>query len=180
MPPNEFDSPQPARHERDNSEMIKKQLKGVFEFYCKQQQSVGPKSTFDNINHKCQAMNLGKFMTFSIAANILHSKDKAYSEGKLEKNQLMSVFKKAAGGVREIGFPVFMNIIEQLTKIDASIHDKLGLGEESLKGRDMQKLKYINLPFNTRDPQGRLPSPKRVFIPKLTAHSGKYEDSLRD
>jgi hypothetical protein len=39
----------------------------------------------------------------------------------------------------------------------------------------------LNLPFNTRDPHGREPSPYgKIFIPKLTAHSGKYEESLRD
>lgn len=103
-------------------------MKGVFEFYCKQQQNVGPNFTFDNINHKCQTMNLGKFIAFTIAANIVHSRDKAYSEGKLEKNQLVSVFKKISEGVREIGFPTFLKIMEELKRNDSDIYDRLGLG----------------------------------------------------
>ena len=77
-------------------ELIRKQLKDVFEFYCKQQQNVGPNFTFDNISHKCQTMNLGKFMTFAKASNLVHTKDKLFSEGKIEKNQVVSAFKKAA------------------------------------------------------------------------------------
>ncbi len=58
-------------------------------------------------------------MAFTIAANIVHSRDKAYSEGKLEKNQLVSVFKKISEGVREIGFPTFLKIMEELFVINA-------------------------------------------------------------
>ena len=32
-------------------ELIKKNLKNMFEFYCKQQQNVGANSTFDRIGH---------------------------------------------------------------------------------------------------------------------------------
>ena len=88
-------------------EVISRQLKAVYEYYCKQQQIVGPASTFDNINHKCQSMDIGKFLTFGKAVGILHVKDKAYSEGKLEKKLMMVVFKKHAKGKREIGFPTF-------------------------------------------------------------------------
>lgn len=59
---------------KDNTELIKKQLKAVFQFYCKQQQNVGPQFTFDNINHKCQTMNLGKFIAFAVAAEIVYER----------------------------------------------------------------------------------------------------------
>lgn len=37
------------------------------------------------------------------------------------------------------------------------------------------------MPFSTRDPEGREKSPHgKVFIPKLTTHSGKIEQALRD
>jgi len=49
-------------------------FKNVFDFYCKQQQNVTPNSTFDIINHKCQTMNLGKFLFFAVATNIVQSK----------------------------------------------------------------------------------------------------------
>jgi hypothetical protein len=43
------------------------------------------------------------------------------------------------------------------------------------------KLKYINLPFGTRDSAGREDSRyNKVFVPKLTSHSGKSEDDLRE
>ena len=45
-------------------------------------------------------MNLGKFMTFALAANIVHTRDKLYSEGKIEKIQLVNTFKKLAAGQR--------------------------------------------------------------------------------
>jgi hypothetical protein len=128
-------------------------------------------------------MNLGKFMTFANAAGIVHSRDKPYSEGKLPKDHLLSVFKKAAEGEREVGLPVFMGIMEELRKSDEGLFAKLGLGEEGTKGHSklLNRLKYLNLPFNTRDPHGREPSPYgRVFVPKLTAHSGKSEEALRE
>lgn len=75
---NEF-GPPPQLPKQENEELIKKQLRGVFEFYCKQQQNIGPNFTFDNINHKCQTMNLGKFVAFAVAANLVHSREKAYS-----------------------------------------------------------------------------------------------------
>ena len=84
----------------------------MFEFYCKQQQGLNPKSTFDNINHKCKTMNLGKFMTFALASNIVHSREKAYSEAKLDKGQIVSAFKKAAKGSREIELHTFLHILE--------------------------------------------------------------------
>ncbi len=73
MTANEF-GPPPEFPKHYNPQLIKKQLKGIFEFYCKQQQNVGPGFTFDNINHKCQTMNLGKFIAFAVAANLIHSK----------------------------------------------------------------------------------------------------------
>ena len=70
----------------------------MFEYYCKQQQGVTPNSTFDNIGHKCRTMNMGKFMTFALASNIVYSKEKIYSEAKLEKGQIVSSFKRLAKG----------------------------------------------------------------------------------
>jgi hypothetical protein len=43
-------------------------------------------------------MNLGKFMAFAIASNLVHSKDKAYSEGKLDKRMIVAAYKKVAEG----------------------------------------------------------------------------------
>lgn len=43
-------------------------------------------------------MNLGKFVAFAVAANLVYSREKVYSEGKLEKNQIISIFKKVAAG----------------------------------------------------------------------------------
>ena len=44
------------------------------------------------------------------------------------------MFKKIAAGEREIGFPTFYKIMEQLKKIDEEIYQRLGLGEEGSKG----------------------------------------------
>ena len=101
----------------------------MFEYYCKQQQGVTPHSTFDNISHKCRTMNLGKFMTFAMASNIVYSKEKIYSEAKLEKGQIVSSFKRLAKGEREIDFNVFLKILDELKKIDSTIYQKMGLGE---------------------------------------------------
>jgi hypothetical protein len=47
---------------------------------------------------------------------------------------------------------VFIKILEELKKIDQSIFRKMGLGEEGPKGKGkvVQKLKYISLPFGTK------------------------------
>jgi|688.fasta_scaffold1625693_1 hypothetical protein len=83
-------------------DIIRKQLKTIFEFYCKQQQNVTPNSTFDSINHKCKTMNIGKFLFFSVASNIVQSKDKAYSEARIDKKSAMAIFKRYAEGQQEI------------------------------------------------------------------------------
>ena len=75
---------------------MRKQLKNIFDFYCKQQQNITPSSTFDNINHKCQTMNVGKFIFFGVAANIVQSKEKSYSEARLDKKTAISMFKRYA------------------------------------------------------------------------------------
>ena len=43
-----------------------------------------------------------------------------------------------------------------------------------------EKLKSVNLPFSTRDLEGRETLQNKIFVSKLTAHSGKNEDALRD
>lgn len=157
-------------------------MKLLFDFYCKQQQNIGKNSTFDKINHNCQTMTIGKFVGFAQACKLSYVKQSSYSEAKIDKNILVNTFKKFAEGKREIDFKVFFNIFEDLKKYDDKIVTRLGLGEEGSSGINKLKdqLKYFNLPFNTRDPQGRETAPhKRIFIPKLTAHSGKIEDQLR-
>ena len=51
-------------------------------------------------------------MTFALASNIVHSREKAYSEAKLDKGQIVSAFKKAAKGSREIELHTFLHILE--------------------------------------------------------------------
>ena len=102
-------------------------------------------------------MDIGKFLTFGKAVGILHVKDRAYSEGKLEKSLMINVFKKHAKGKREIGFPTFEEMMTELKQHDEHLYKRMGLGEEGAKGHKLllEKLKYISLPFSTRDPQGR-------------------------
>lgn len=73
--------------------------------------------------------------------------------------------------------------MEEMHKNDERIYLRMGLGEEGSKGKSkiVENLKYFNLPFSTRDQTGREISPHgRIFVPKLTTHSGKIEDALRE
>ena len=45
-------------------------------------------------------MNLGKFMTFAIASNLLQPKEKSNSGGTLDKRAIVAAYKKIAGGER--------------------------------------------------------------------------------
>lgn len=66
--------------------------------------------------------------------------------------------------------------MEEFHKNDENIYFKMGLGEENIKGKNnlTSNFKYFNLPFYTRDQEGREKSSAgRVFVPKLTTHSGK-------
>ena len=121
-------------------------------------------------------------MAFAIASNIVQVKDKSYSQGKLDKRVIVGTFKKIAEGQKEIGFAKFLAMMEQLKKVDLDLYNRLGVGFEGPKGQNrlLEKLKYLNLPFSTRDPDGRQIIPhNRVFVPKLTSHSGKNEADLR-
>jgi len=56
-------------------------------------------------------MNLGKFMAFAIASDLVHTKEKSYSEGKLDKRIIVATYKKVAEGEKEIGFIHFLNLM---------------------------------------------------------------------
>lgn len=45
-------------------------------------------------------MSLGKFLYFAVAVNIVQSRDKAYSEARLNKKSVIALFKKFAEGQR--------------------------------------------------------------------------------
>ena len=77
---------------------------------------------------------------------------------------------------------MFEEIIGELKQHDPDIYKKMGLGEEGVKGHKqfLDKLKCISLPFSTKDQQSRELTPLRNFVPKLTTHSGKAEEALRD
>ena len=102
-------------------------------------------------------MDLGKFLTFAKTAGILHSREKAYSEAKLEKKVFVASFKRHAQGQREINYNTFQTIMEEVRQHDQDVFRRMGMGEEGSKGHRqlLDKLKYYNLPFNTRDQQGR-------------------------
>lgn len=73
-----------------NPNLVKKNLKEMFEFYCRQQQNVGVNATFDRINQECHTMTLGKFISFAIASGIKNEK--------IDKNLLMRKYKLTAEG----------------------------------------------------------------------------------
>lgn len=57
------------------------------------------------------------------------------------------------------------------------------MGEEGSKGMSKlnEKLKYFNLPFSTRDPDGREKTKYgKTYVHKLTAHSGMSETALQE
>ena len=96
---------------------------------------------------------------------------------------MTSVFKRYAEGHSLVDFKVFMAIMEDLQKKDESIFSRLGLGEEGprAKIKMIENLKPWNLPFYTKDQEGRMKSFQgKTFIPKLTSHSGKNEESLKE
>ena len=70
----------------------------------------------------------------------------------------------------------------ELRQHDEHLYKRMGLGEEGAKGQKqlLERLKSISLPFSTKDPQGREATPLRNFVPKLTTHSGKVEEALRE
>lgn len=73
--------------------------------------------------------------------------------------------------------------MDELHRNDENIYARMGLGEDGARSKTkiVENLKYFNLPFSTRDPTGREKSPHgKIFIPKLTTHSGKAEESLRE
>ena len=74
--------------------MIKKNLKSMFEFYCRQQQNVGANTTFDRINHECHTMTLGKFLSFCLVAELRNDK--------IDKPLIIRKYKMIAEGKKEI------------------------------------------------------------------------------
>jgi hypothetical protein len=74
-------------------------------------------------------MNLGKFLYFAVASNIAQSREKAYSEARLDKKAVIAIFKRFAEGQREIDLKVFLAIMDDLHKNDDTLFTRMGLGE---------------------------------------------------
>lgn len=58
-------------------------LKGIFDFYAKQQLLVGRRATFDEIKHEFEYMNMGEFFRFALDFKL-----------PLKKEKVLETFKK--------------------------------------------------------------------------------------
>ena len=103
--------------------LVKKNLKEVFEFYCRQQQNIGVNGTFDRISQECQTMNIGKFLCFATTAGI--------KSENMDKHLLMRKYKMTAEGKKDIDFDKFYELINVLALIDNTLIPKLGVDDKN-------------------------------------------------
>lgn len=81
-------------------EKREKCLKGIFDFYSRQQMLVGKKATFDEIQRELNNMNMGEFLRFILDFGIPIKKDK-----------VVLIFKKISTHSREISYEEFKQIL---------------------------------------------------------------------
>lgn len=84
-------------------EKREKQLKGIFDFYCRQQMLVGKKPTFEEIEKEINNLNLGEFMRFCLDFSI-----------PVPKEKVMDIFKRISPNHREISYDKFKEILTQI------------------------------------------------------------------
>lgn len=73
-------------------------------------------------------MNIGKFLYFAGAVNIIPTKDNSISQTSIDRKIITSIFKRLAEGRSLIDFKIFFSIMEELRKKDDKIYTRLGLG----------------------------------------------------
>lgn len=71
--------------DKAKSEKREKALRGIFDFYCRQQLLVGRKATFEEIQKEFENMNMGEYVRFCLDFAI-----------PLNKNKLIEIFKKVS------------------------------------------------------------------------------------
>ena len=76
-------------------------LKGIFNFYCRQQLLVGRKATFDEIKREFDNMNMGEFFRFCLDFKLPQKKEK-----------IIEIFKKNSQNHREISYCNFKDILQ--------------------------------------------------------------------
>ena len=72
--------------------VIKKNTKVVFEYYCKQQMSLAPNLSFDQIERESHYLNMSKFIMMARLMNMFNSV--------ITKNMLIKKFRKISEGKR--------------------------------------------------------------------------------
>ncbi|CDW80261.1 UNKNOWN [Stylonychia lemnae] len=80
-----------------------KVIRGIFDFYCRQQLLVGKKATFEEIQREFNNMNMGEFYRFCLDFKIPQKKDK-----------IIELFKKQSSNHREISYENFKDIIQSI------------------------------------------------------------------
>lgn len=85
------------------SEKREKQLKGIFDFYSRQQLMVGKKATFEEIQKVLDNMTLGEFVRFCLDFQV-----------PIKKQKIMEIFKKVSVNHREITYDQFKEILQKL------------------------------------------------------------------
>lgn len=114
-------------------------------------------------------MNIGKMLAFGKLTGIMNDK--------ITKELIMRKFRLICEGKKAIDFDKFYELINIFATIDQALIPRLGVDEkEAFK----EKLKMISKPFYTQDSNGREIKKSNIFIPVLTAHSGKTSDALID
>ena len=89
---------------RERKRGREKVLRGVFEFYCRQQVMVGRKATFEEIEKEYRSMNMGEYMRFCLDFGLPYP-----------KQRFLEVFKKVAPNHHEdISFDLFKQTLIEL------------------------------------------------------------------
>ena len=146
--------------------MIKKNVKSMFFFYCKNQMLLNNNQSFDRIEQESHMLTLSKLYIMAKLMNLYSSS--------ITKEVLTKKFRKISSGKQYINLEQFEMLFNEIQTADPALIARSELNVENFS----KKLKSTKIPFNTKDMSPREEVMVRKFKNKLTIHSGKMEEDL--
>ena len=105
-----------------------------------------------------------------------HATDVFTKYSQLNKRITINEFKKVSRGIKEIDFDLFHELILALNSKDPLLFERMGLNDDT---KFKEKRRPMVAPFSTKD-QGYREIKRYLKVnQKLTVHSGKLDDDLK-
>jgi hypothetical protein len=165
----------------------KKNLEDIFQFYAKVQRIQGTDDTFESMEASNNAWNLGKFLKFCTDFKIIQGKNDG--ERVLNKEQLVSIFKRTANNTRLMSEQQFLDSLDKIAEVlyspelDKALNTNLAYLPIDQKKENLYKLLGIhdfNIYYHKKKAFGIAFSPEKYSRIPLSESSHQYKFKINE